>query len=74
MPLAHELRVRLHPDAGSEDDMKKMLKQFIADESGATAIEYGLIAAGLALAIVPALNGVGTSLKGKFTTVSTALK
>ncbi len=54
--------------------MKKMLKQFIADESGATAIEYGLIAAGLALAIVPALNGVGTALKGKFTAVSTALK
>ena len=45
--------------------MKKMLKQFIADESGATAIEYGLIAAGLALAIVPALNGVGTALKGR---------
>ena len=33
--------------------MKKMLKEFIADESGATAIEYGLIAAGIALAIIP---------------------
>ena len=38
--------------------MKKMLKQFIADESGATAIEYGLIAAGIALVIVPALKGL----------------
>jgi len=48
-----------------EDVMKKMLKQFIADESGATAIEYGLIAAGIAIAIVPALNGVGSGLKGQ---------
>ena len=58
----------------NEDVMKKMLKQFIADESGATAIEYGLIAAGIAIAIVPALNGVGSSLKVKFTTISTSLK
>lgn len=54
--------------------MRKMLKQFIADERGATAIEYGLIAAGIALAILPALNGVGSGLKGKFTTISTSLK
>jgi pilus assembly protein Flp/PilA len=54
--------------------MKKMLKQFIADESGATAIEYGLIAAGIAIAIIPALNRVGSSLKGKFTTISTSLR
>jgi pilus assembly protein Flp/PilA len=57
-----------------EDVMKKMLKQFIADESGATAIEYGLIAAGIAIAIVPALNGVGSALKVKFTAISTSLK
>jgi pilus assembly protein Flp/PilA len=54
--------------------LKKMLKQFIADESGATAIEYGSIAADIAIAIVPALNGVGSSLKVKFTTISTSLK
>ena len=54
--------------------MTKMLKAFIADESGATAIEYGLIVAGLALAIIPALNGVGSNLKVKFTTISTSLK
>ena len=52
----------------------KTLKQFFADESGATAIEYGLIAAGIALAIITAVNGVGTSLSGKFGDVSTALK
>jgi len=54
--------------------MKKMLKEFIADERGATAIEYGLIAAGIALAIITAVNGVGTSLKGKFNTISSSLK
>lgn len=57
-----------------EGVMKKMLKQFIADESGATAIEYGLIAAGIALTIIPALNGVGVGLKAKFATISTSLK
>jgi pilus assembly protein Flp/PilA len=52
----------------------KILKKFIADESGATAIEYGLIAAGIALAIITAVNGVGTSLKGRFNLISTSLK
>ena len=54
--------------------MKKMLKNFIADESGATAIEYGLIAAGIALAIISAANGVGTALKAKFGVISSSLK
>ncbi len=57
-----------------EGVMKKMLKEFIADERGATAIEYGLIAAGIALAVISAVNGVGTALKGKFNTISTSLK
>ncbi len=47
---------------------------FLQDESGATAIEYGLIAAGIALAIIAAVNGVGTSLTTTFGGVSTALK
>ena len=54
--------------------MKKIVREFIADESGATAIEYGLIAAGIALAIISAVQGVGTALKTKFTTISTSLK
>ena len=54
--------------------MTQFLKSFIADESGATAIEYGLIAAGIAVAIITAVNGVGTSMSGMFTSVSTALK
>lgn len=51
-----------------------MIKKFWADTSGATAIEYGLIAAGIALAIVATVNGLGTQLNGKFTAVNTAIK
>jgi pilus assembly protein Flp/PilA len=54
--------------------MKNLVSRFVKDESGATAIEYGLIAAGIAIAIITAVNGVGTSLSAKFTSVSTALK
>ena len=54
--------------------MKKYLKDFVADESGATAIEYGLIAAGIALAIIAAVQGVGTKLSTNFGKVSTSLK
>ena len=50
------------------------IKRFIRDESGATAIEYGLIAALLAVAIIAALQLVGTELKGTFETVSTKLQ
>lgn len=49
------------------------LKSFLRDESGATAIEYGLIAAGISVAIIAVVNGVGTSLKTTFTKVSTEL-
>ena len=49
------------------------LKNFLNDESGATAIEYGLIAAGIAVAIITAVNSVGTDLTAKFTEVSSAL-
>jgi pilus assembly protein Flp/PilA len=54
--------------------MMKTLREFIADESGATAIEYGLIAAGISLAIIAIVNGLGTNLKTKFTSINTSLK
>ena len=54
--------------------MKTMLKKFIADETGATAIEYGLIAAGISLAIIAVINGLGTKLNTKFTAINTSLK
>lgn len=51
----------------------KTLSKFFADENAATAIEYGLIAAGVAVAVIVAVNGVGTSLNTTFTKVSAAL-
>ena len=53
--------------------MKSIFQKFLADESGATAIEYGLIAAGIAIAIIGAVQGVGTGLKGTFNSVSSGL-
>jgi pilus assembly protein Flp/PilA len=52
----------------------KTIRRFLADESGATAIEYGLIAAGIAVVIITVVNGIGTRLTTKFGTISTALK
>lgn len=53
--------------------MKNLVSRFIKHESGATAIEYGLIAAGIAMAIITAVKGVGTSISSIFTTLSAAL-
>ena len=52
----------------------KTVRRFLADETGATAIEYGLIAAGIALAIIASVTGLGTKLSTKFGTVSTSLR
>jgi len=54
--------------------MKNLVSRFLKDESGATAIEYGLIAAGIAIAIITAVNGVGSKLSSNFATISTSLK
>jgi pilus assembly protein Flp/PilA len=54
--------------------MTKLLKDFLADESGATAIEYGLIAAGISLAIISAVNGLGSKLNTKFASINSSLK
>ncbi|MBR0842346.1 Flp family type IVb pilin [Bradyrhizobium cajani] len=54
--------------------MKRMVLKFWSDECGATAIEYGLIAAGIALAIITVVNGLGTAMNEKFTSISTSLK
>ena len=47
---------------------------FLKDESGATAIEYGLIAAGISVVIIATVNMIGTTLDGKFNSISTQLK
>lgn len=49
------------------------LIRFFQDESGATAIEYGLIAAGISVAIIGVVNGIGTKLFNAFTNISTNL-
>jgi pilus assembly protein Flp/PilA len=54
--------------------MIRVFKNFLADESGATAIEYGLIAAGIALAIIATVNGLGSKLNGKFASINSSLK
>ena len=54
--------------------MRELLAKFVKDKSGATAIEYGLIAAGISVAIIAVVQGVGTSLNTTFTSVQTALK
>jgi pilus assembly protein Flp/PilA len=54
--------------------MKNLIARFVKDESGATAIEYGLIAAGISLAIIAVVNGLGTALSTKFNSISTSLK
>jgi pilus assembly protein Flp/PilA len=52
----------------------KLVTRFLKDQSGATAIEYGLIAAGISIAIILAVNGLGTNLNDKFTSINTSLK
>ena len=54
--------------------MKSLISEFFKDESGATAIEYGLIAAGIAIAIITAVNGLGSQLSTNFNNISTSLK
>lgn len=54
--------------------MTKIIRDFVANESGATAIEYGLIAAGLAVAVIGAANALGTEIDNTFGRVETQLK
>lgn len=63
--LAHTQNAELH--------MSKIVA-FLKNDSGATAIEYGLIAAGISVAIIAVVNGLGTQLNATFSSVSTQLK
>jgi pilus assembly protein Flp/PilA len=54
--------------------MKNLIARFVKDESGATAIEYGLIAAGISLAIIAVVNGLGSNLNTKFSNINSSLK
>ena len=57
-----------------EATLKHHIRKFLLDEAGATAIEYGLIAAGISLAIIAAVNGLGTNLNTMFTSINSSLK
>jgi pilus assembly protein Flp/PilA len=52
----------------------RLIIRFLKDESAATSIEYGLIAAGIALAVIPVITGLGTKLKTSFSAISSALR
>jgi pilus assembly protein Flp/PilA len=54
--------------------MRRLVTRFLRDDSGATAIEYALIAAGVSLAIIVVVQGLGTTLNGRYAAVSTSLK
>ncbi len=54
--------------------MLPLFSKFLSDQSGATAIEYCLIAAGLSIVILAAVNSIGTSLNTNFTSINTSLK
>ena len=54
--------------------MNKLVLRFLKDSAGATAIEYGLIAAGISIAIIAVVNSLGSTLNDKFTSISTQLK
>ena len=58
----------------NEWDAVKLISRFCRDETAATAIEYGLIAAGISLAIIAAVNGLGSKLNTKFSAINTSLK
>jgi pilus assembly protein Flp/PilA len=53
--------------------MNSLIKRFVKDESGATAIEYGLIAAGISVAIIAVVNSLGSQLKSTFSNISSQL-
>ncbi len=65
---------RATPEIAKGLSMSRLLVQFQKDQSGATAIEYGLIAAGIAVAIIAVVQGLGTNLNTTFSSVSGALK
>ena len=57
-----------------QNPMKALIARFAKDESGATAIEYGLVAAGISVAIIAVIQGLGNNLKTAFTSLSGTLK
>jgi pilus assembly protein Flp/PilA len=59
---------------GQEFWMLQLISRFLNDEAGATAIEYCLIAVGLSIVIITAVNGIGSTLNTNFSSINTSLK
>jgi pilus assembly protein Flp/PilA len=76
-PIRHRLvsRHRTASQEGQEgSSVRNHVGRFLKDETAATAIEYGLIAAGIALLIIPTIKGLGTKLNTSFTSINTQLR
>ena len=54
--------------------MRRLIEKFLGDERGATSIEYALIAAGISIGIITVVNGIGTTMNSKYSSVNTSLK
>jgi pilus assembly protein Flp/PilA len=70
--LRQQLRART--DGATEFEMRNLISRFLADQSAATAIEYCLIAVGISIVILVAVNGIGTTVNTKFTSINSSLK
>jgi pilus assembly protein Flp/PilA len=57
-----------------EAGLQRTFLKFLSDESGATAIEYGILAGGISIVIIVAVNGLGTTLSTNFNSINTSLK
>jgi pilus assembly protein Flp/PilA len=77
-PCTHDVKepfgITARRDPKTRDFPVQLLKRFAKDESGATAIEYCLIAAGIALVIIPAVKGLGSTLNTKFSSINSQLR
>jgi pilus assembly protein Flp/PilA len=73
-PINNYMSVAGPPCGTKEFAMKNLISSFLKDETAATAIEYGLIAAGISVAIIVIVNGLGSTLNTKFTTINTQLR
>jgi pilus assembly protein Flp/PilA len=72
--VATDIQVYARFRPASHSRSMKTVRRFLADETAATAIEYGLIAAGISLAIIAIVNGMGTKLNTKFASINSSLK
>jgi pilus assembly protein Flp/PilA len=68
------LRRAARTEGATEFEMRKLIAKFLSDQSGATAIEYCLIAVGISIVILVAVNSIGTQVNTKFTSVNSSLK